>query len=46
MRDSFTRAADNDRALVAQESGRAHAEGGSTLAEYDERSRAVRRART
>lgn len=46
MHESFTRAADRDRAAVAQELLRAHAEGRLTLAEFDERTRAVYEART
>ncbi|MFJ6671062.1 DUF1707 domain-containing protein [Actinosynnema sp. NPDC091369] len=46
MYESFTRAADHDRAAVAEELARAHAEGRLTLAEFDERTRAVYRART
>lgn len=44
--ESFTRAADNDRAMVAEELSRAHAEGRLTLAEFNERTRAVYEART
>ncbi|MER5263328.1 DUF1707 domain-containing protein [Actinosynnema sp. NPDC002837] len=44
--ESFTRAADQDRATVAEELSRAHAEGRLTLAEFDERTRAVYQART
>jgi hypothetical protein len=46
VRESFTRAADDDRAAVAQELLRAHADGRLTLAEFDERTRAVYEART
>jgi hypothetical protein len=46
MHESFTRAADDDRAAVARELVRAHAEGRLTLAEFDERTRAVYEART
>jgi hypothetical protein len=40
------RAADNDRAAVAEVLSRAHAEGRLTLAEFDERTRAAYQART
>ncbi|MFE9744840.1 DUF1707 domain-containing protein [Saccharothrix saharensis] len=46
MHESFTRAADSDRAAVAEELARAHAEGRLTLSEFDERTRAVYQART
>ncbi|MFI9007229.1 DUF1707 domain-containing protein [Actinosynnema sp. NPDC053489] len=46
MNESFVRAADNDRAAVAHELARAHAEGRLTPAEFDERTRAVYQART
>ena len=46
MHESFTRAADHDRAAVAEELTRAHAEGRLTLSEFDERTRAVYQART
>ncbi|MEU4739923.1 DUF1707 domain-containing protein [Actinosynnema sp. NPDC023658] len=46
MNESFTRAADNDRAAVAEELSRAHTEGRLTLSEFDERTRAVYQART
>ncbi len=46
MNESFTRAADNDRAAVVEELSRAHAEGRLTPAEFDERTRAVHQART
>jgi hypothetical protein len=46
VNESFIRAADNDRAAVAEELFRAHADGRLTLAEYDERTRAVYEART
>lgn len=46
MHESFIRAADDDRAAVIEELSRAHAEGRLTLAEFDERTRAVYEART
>jgi hypothetical protein len=46
VHESFARAADSDRSAVAEELSRAHAEGRLTSAEFDERTRAVYRART
>lgn len=46
MHDSFARAVEHDRALVAEELARARAEGRLNPAEFDERSRAVSEART
>ncbi|QQQ75941.1 DUF1707 domain-containing protein [Saccharothrix sp. 6-C] len=44
--ESFTRAVDNDRAATVEVLSRAHAEGRLTLAELDERTRAVYEAGT